>query len=127
MPATDDDTLLPFTPPNICQKKVAAAFDGGTISSDGGVPLLAEADQRPGLIDTLARLIPDDRNTALITHPMADMPRERIFAIARGYPDANNLNDPRKAPAFKMACGRPPKSGNDLASQPTMSRLGKCP
>ena len=29
MPATDDDTLLPFSLPNICKKKVTAAFDGG--------------------------------------------------------------------------------------------------
>jgi hypothetical protein len=33
MPATDDDTLLPFALPSICQKKVTAAFDGGRISS----------------------------------------------------------------------------------------------
>jgi hypothetical protein len=35
MPAADDDTLLPFCLPNICKKKVTAAFDGGSISSDG--------------------------------------------------------------------------------------------
>lgn len=59
MPATDDDTLFPFSLPNICKKKVTAAFDGGTISSDGGIFLLAGADKRLGLIDTLAALIPD--------------------------------------------------------------------
>ena len=65
MPATDDDTLLPFSPPNIREKKVTAAFDGGQISSDGGVLLLAGADKRFGLIDTLAQLIPDHRDTAI--------------------------------------------------------------
>ena len=116
MPAADYDTLLPFSLPNICKKKVTAAFDGGTISSDGGVLLLAGADKRLGLIDTLAQLIPDNRNTGLITHPMADILRERIFAVACGYPDANDLDFPRKDPAFKMACGRLPESGVDLAS-----------
>ena len=58
MPATDDDTLLPFSLPSICQKKVTAAFDGGRISSDGGVLLLAGADRELGLIDTLAAIIP---------------------------------------------------------------------
>ena len=53
MPATDDDTLLPFALPNICKKKVTAAFDGGQVSSDGGVFVLAAADKRLGLIDTL--------------------------------------------------------------------------
>ena len=56
MPATDDDTLLPFSLPNICKKKVTAAFDGGQVSSDGGVFLLQAADKRLGLIDTLAGL-----------------------------------------------------------------------
>ena len=46
MPAAADDTLLPFHLPSICQKKVTAAFDGGRISSDGGVLLLAGAARR---------------------------------------------------------------------------------
>jgi hypothetical protein len=58
MPTAADDTLLPFSLPSICQKKATAAFDGGRISSDGGVPLLAGADRRLSLVDTLAALIP---------------------------------------------------------------------
>jgi hypothetical protein len=127
MPATDDDTLLPFSLPNICKKKVTAAFDGGQVSSDGGVFLLAAADKRLGLIDTLAGLIPDARDPAQITHSMADILRGRIFAIACGYPDGNDLDDLRHDPAFKMACGRLPESGGDLASQPTISRLENAP
>jgi hypothetical protein len=99
MPATDNDTLLPFSLPSICKKQVTAAFDGGLISSDGGVLLLAGADRQLGLIDTLAAIIPDHRNRELIIHSMADILRARVFAIACGYPDAD-----------------------DLASQPTMSR-----
>jgi len=127
MPATDDDTLLPFSLPNICKKKVTAAFDGGHVSSDGCVFLLAAADKRLGLIDTLARLVPDTRDPAQITHSMADILRERVFAIACGYPDGNDLDDLRHDPAFKMACGRLPASGVDLASQPTISRLENAP
>ena len=33
----------------------------------------------------------------------------------------------RKDPAFKMACGGLPESGDDLGSQPTMSRLENAP
>jgi hypothetical protein len=127
MPATDDDTLLPFSLPNISKKKVTAAFDGGEVSSDGGVFLLAAADKRLGLIDTLAGLIPDARDPAQITHSMADILRERVFAIACGYADGNDLDDLRHDPAFKMACGRLPDSGVDLASQPTISRLENAP
>ena len=127
MPATDDDTLLPFSLPNVAGKKVTAAFDGGTISSDGGVFLLAGADKRLGVIDTLANLFPDDRDPAQISHSIADMLRERIYAIGCGYPDANDLDSLRADPAFKMACGRAPDSGVDLASQPTLSRLENAP
>jgi hypothetical protein len=127
MPTAADDTLLPFSLPSICQKKVTAAFDGGRISSDGGVLLLAGADRRLGLVDTLAALIPDHRDPMLITHTMSDILRARIFAIACGYPDADDLDDLRKDPAFKLACGRLPESGDDLASQPTMSRWENAP
>jgi hypothetical protein len=127
MPATDDDTLLPFALPSIGQKKVTAAFDGGRISSDGGVLLLAAADRRLGLIDTLAAIIPDRRDPAQITHTLADILRPRVFAIANGYPDGNDLDDLRKDPAFKLACGRLPESGDDLASQPTLSRWENAP
>lgn len=127
MPTGFDDSLLPFPLPSICQKKVTAAFDGGRISSDGGVLLLAGADRRLGLIDTLAALVPDHRNPALITHTMSDILRPRVFAIACGYPDADDLDDLRKDPAFKLACGRLPESGVDLTSQPTVSRWENAP
>jgi hypothetical protein len=127
MPTDEDDTRLPFALPSLCKKKVTAAFDAGQISSDGGVLLLAGADKRLGLIDTLAALIPDDRDPALITHSLSDILRVRVFAIACGYPDADDLDDLRRDPAFKLACGRLPESGDDLASQPTMSRWENAP
>src|SRR5882757_8727911 len=111
MLVTEDDTLLPFSPPTLCKKKVTAAFDGGTISSDGGVLLLAEADKHLGLIGMLAGLIPDSRDPALVTHLIEDILRERVLAIACGYPDANDLDSLRTDPAFKMARGRLPASG----------------
>ncbi len=79
MPADDDDTLLPFSLPSLCKKKVTAAFDGGTISSDGGVFLLAGADRRIGLIDRLAALFPDTRDPAQVIHSMADPPFKVAF------------------------------------------------
>jgi Transposase DDE domain group 1 len=123
----DDDTPLPFTLPAVCRKKVTAAFDGGRLTSDGGVLLLSGADRQLGLCETLARLIPDHRDELRITHRLADILRARIFAIACGYPDADDLDDLRRDPAFKLACGRLPESGDDLASQPTISRWENAP
>lgn len=118
----NDDTRLGFSLPAVHRKKITAAFDGGTISSDGGVLLLAAAEKRLGLIDHLSALIPDHRDPSRITHGLDDILRARVFAIACGYPDADDLDDLRHDPAFKLACNRLPDSGDDLASQPTMSR-----
>ena len=127
MPTEAEDSLLPFALPSLGKKKVTAAFDAGCLSSDGGVLLLAGIDKRLGLIERLAALIPDHRDPAQITHTVADILRARVFALACGYPDADDLDDLRTDPAFKLACGRLPESGPDLASQPTMSRWENAP
>ena len=122
-----DTTLLPFSLPAIKPKKVIAAFDGGRLSSDGGVALLALAEKRVGIVGRLARLFPDERDQDRVIHPMGSMLGARIFAITCGYEDGNDLDHLRKDPAFKLACGRLPDSGHDLCSQPTISRLENAP
>jgi hypothetical protein len=117
------DTCPPFAFPAVGRKKITAAFDGGRISSDGGVMLLAQVERRLGLAERLATLVPDRRDPARITHTLADLIRARILAIACGCEDCNDLDRLRVDPAFKLACGRLPDSGADLASQPTLSRL----
>ena len=57
-----EDSLLPFHFPAVARKKVTAAFDGGRITSDGGVMLLAAAERRLGMADKLAALITDPRD-----------------------------------------------------------------
>ena len=122
-----DDNLLPFSFPAVSGKQITAAFDGGRLTSDGGVMLLSMAERRLGIAQRLARCFPDARDPTRITHTLADMIRARIFAIACGYEDANDLEYLRKDPAFKLACGRLPDSGVDLCSQPTLSRLENAP
>src|ERR687894_1468652 len=122
-----DDTLLPFTFPAVRGKKLTAAFDGGRITSDGGVMLLSAAERRLGLADRLASVIRDPRDPDRITHSLADILRARIFAIACGYEDADDLDRLRCDPAFKLACGRLPDTGIDLCSQPTLSRIENLP
>ena len=48
------DTIEPFGFPSVGRKKVTAAFDGGRLTSDGGVMLLAAAERRIGIAATLA-------------------------------------------------------------------------
>ena len=55
------------------------------------------------------------------------IPRARILAIACGYEDADDLDHLRHDPGFKLAVGKLPGGGIDLASQPTMSRWENAP
>src|SRR6202158_1318740 len=121
------DTTEPFWFPAVGRKKVTAAVDGGRLTSDGGVMLLAAAEQRIGIAHRLAGLIADPRNPLLVTHSVVDILRARMLAIACGYQDADDLDHLRTAPGFKLACGRLPDTGDDLCSQPTMSRWENAP
>jgi hypothetical protein len=126
-PATTDDNLLPFAFPAVERKKVTAAFDGGRLSSDGGVMLLSQAERRLGLAERLAAVIPDGRDASRVIHRLPDILRARMFAIACGYEDGDDLDRLRGDPTFKLACGRLPDSGSDLCSQPTVSRWENAP
>jgi hypothetical protein len=108
-------------------KPVHLTFDGGRLTSDAGVLLLAEVERRLGLAQRLARCLADPRAPERIRHTLAEMIRFRMLLIAAGYPDANDCDSLRVDPAFKMAVGRLPEGGEDLCSQPTMCRLENLP
>ena len=108
-------------------KPVHVAFDGGRLTSDAGVLVLAEVERRLGLAERLARCIDDPRAPERVRHDLAEMIRFRALLIAAGYADANDCDALRTDPAFKMAVGRLPESGEDLCSQPTMCRLENLP
>ena len=122
-----DDTVPCFSFPAVGRKKVTTAFDGGSLTSDGGIMLLSLAERRLGIAERLARLIPDRRDPTRVTHSIADMIRARVFAFCCGYEDADDLGALRTDPAFKLACGRLPDTGVDLCSQPTLSQLENAP
>jgi hypothetical protein len=111
----------------VAGKTILMAFDGGRLTSDAGVLLLAEIERRLEIAERLARCIEDPRSPGRVHHTLAEMIRFRVLLIAAGYPDADDCDALRGDPAFKMAVGRPPESGADLCSQPTISRLENLP
>jgi hypothetical protein len=123
---TEGTGFLPGLSP-VAGKPVIAAFDGGRLTSDAGVLVLAEIERRLGIAARLARCIEDPRDPERIRHGIAEMIRFRALLIAAGYPDANDCDALRSDPALKMAVGRLPESGADLCSQPTMTRLENLP
>jgi len=122
-----EDSFLPFELPAVSRKKVSVAFDGGMLSSDAGVLVLRDVENRLGLATRLAGCMLDRRNGARIDHTIEEMLRLRMFAIAAGYEDANDCATLRHDPVFKMAAGRAPQTGDPLCSQPTLSRLENAP
>lgn len=99
-----------------------AAFAAGRLTSDGGLPWVAEADQALGLCEGLAACIPEWRQR-VVRHSLATLVRQRVYQIACGYEDQNDATTLRTDPLLKLVCGRQPISGAALASQPTLSRL----
>ena len=108
---------------SISGKRLEAAFDGGRLTSDGGVLLLREVEARCGVIKRIEKAIADRRHQGYVDHSVDTLLRQRVFQIACGYEDANDCDVLRGDPGFKTACDRLPRSGNDLSSQPTMSRF----
>jgi hypothetical protein len=104
------------------QTTLTASFDLDQVTSDGGLPWLAEADDALGLCDALAAGIPEWR-TGPVRHSRATLVRQRVLQIACGYIDQNDATTLRHDPLLKLVCGRQPRRDADLASQPTLSRL----
>ena len=99
-----------------------ASFDGGRLTSDGGLPWLDQAETAVGICAAFAAVIPDWRRGA-VRHSLPTLIRQRVFQIACGYEDQDDADALRTDPLLKLVCGRLPESGRDLASQPTLSRL----
>ncbi len=99
-----------------------ATFDGGRLTSDGGLPWLAEAEEEVGICAALADCVPEWRRGP-VQHSREALVRQRVFQIACGYEDQDDADTLRTDPLLKLVCGRLPESAQDLASQPTMSRL----
>ena len=109
--------------PGIFNRPVVAKFDQSHGSSDGGAVLLKAADRRLGLTAALAACLKDERQAAKIDHELDELLTQRVMAIACGYEDANDAERLASDPVHKLLVGRDPVQGEDLASQPTLSRF----
>jgi hypothetical protein len=125
-PAMNDPMLpLPGLSP-VSGKTLVAKFDGGQLSSDGGILVLREVEQRLRVADRMAACIKDPRAPDQITHTLAEIIRFRLLMIAAGYEDGNDASSLRGDPIFKMALDLTP-SDRELCSQSTISRLENLP
>src|SRR3984893_9643490 len=97
-----NDPMLPLPGLSpVSGKTIVAKFDGGLLSSDGGILMLREIEQRLRVADRMAACIKDPRAPDQITHSLADIIRFRLLLIASGYEDGNDASSLRGDPLFK--------------------------
>ena len=79
-----------FQFPVLKRRIVEANFQGGDITSDGGVLLLQQVDRRLGLSEAVAHTLDDPRRQASVDHNGLSLLRQRVYALALGYEDLND-------------------------------------
>ena len=118
-------------------RRVTAAFNGGTITSDGGALLLRELERQTGLLAALAGCFDDHRDPELIEHTLEELVKQRVFALALGYEDLNDHDTLRRDPLLAALVGKrdplgqerldPRDRGKALAGKSTLNRLELTP
>lgn len=115
------------------RRTVVASFDGGTLTSDGGILLLGEVDRQRGILGQFAACFTDHRNPALVEHSVEELVRQRVFALALAYEDLNDHDELRTDPLLATVVGKADPTGSDrrqekdrgkpLAGKSTLNRL----
>ena len=101
------------------RRVIEANFEGGDISTDGGVMLLRQTDERIGLTRAAAGVLSDSRDPGRIKHSLRDLLAQRIYGLCCGYEDLNDHGALRSDLLMQTAVGRV----EELASAPTLCRL----
>ena len=103
----------------VCQRRtVEANFQGGDITSDGGVLLLRQADRRLGLCAAVALVLEEPRRRASCAHDSVSLLQQRVYGLALGYEDLNDHETLRRDLAIQTALDRT----EVLASSSTLCR-----
>jgi DDE family transposase len=124
MPTECSANLFGFAP--VEGRRVEAAFDGGTITSDAGALLLGAADAAIGLVGRFAACFVDARRPELIEHAVATLVGQRVFGMALGYEDLNDHDQLRHDPAMAVLAGKLAARRSDcapVAGKSTLNRL----
>ena len=103
------------------KREIVAQFDGGTISSDGGVLLLRQTEKRLNLLARLAECFLDGRDQAQVEHSIEEMLSQRVYGLALGYEDINDHEQLRNDPLFGVLAGK--QQGIALAGKSTLNRF----
>ena len=107
-----------FDFPPLKGRQVEANFQGGAITSDAGVLLLRQVDQKLGLSEAVARALNGPRRQASCVHDGLSILKQRLYGLAPGYEDLNEHQHLREDLAIQTAVER----NAVLASSATLCR-----
>ena len=110
------------------RREIVGDFNGGDISTDGGVLLLSHVDKHYGITRRVAECFTDHRDPAYVEHPLDTLVKQRIYGIAQGYEDLNDHDQWRHDPVVGTAVGKLESTHGrcaPLAGKSTLNRLEK--
>ena len=98
-------------------RTIKLAFQGSSISSDGGLLLHRELNDALGLTDIAASMMSDLRTGKNGRHQFGSFRRQSIFSRLAGYEDVNDADRLRLDPVMRqLVGGRAVKNGAASAS-----------
>jgi len=100
-------------------RRIKVDFDGGEISSDGGILLLEKVDKKLGLTRQVAKRLEDNRQSGKVLHETEAMIRQRVYGLSAGWEDLNDSAQLRHDSLHQLAVGK----DTVLASASTLSRF----
>jgi hypothetical protein len=119
-----EQNATPLLFSDLFDKPVQVTFTEKHTSSDGGAVLLEAISKKMHLLDAFTETINDPRQPGKIDHTVEELVRQRLFSIACGYPDANDVKRIEDDPILRMLAGLNPDASNQsMGSQPTLSRF----
>lgn len=111
-------------------QEIIANFDGGKITSDAGIVLMAELDKKLGITAKFTESFLDHRNSSYVDYSVHQLLMQRVYAIALGYEDVNDHDKLRHDPALAIALNRVDlldSTQGALAGKSTINRFEYCP
>jgi DDE family transposase len=124
MPTECIADLFGFTP--VEGRRVAAAFDGGRMTSDAGAVLLGATERVIDLVGRFAGCFADYRAPELIEHEVRTLVGQRVYGIALGYEDLIDHEELRRDPVMAVLAGKLAARRSDcapVAGKSTLNRL----
>ncbi len=129
-PSSDQSPLNQLNFGKLNGRQVIANFEGGKITSDAGIILMAELDQKLKITARFAECFRDYRNSSYLDYSVHQLLAQRVYGIVLGYEDVNDHDKLRHDPALAIALKKLnfiDSAQANLAGKSTINRLEYCP